>query len=119
MSRSEYEGKQWPDLEKIWDAEDTLSRPEVTAKEAEKATKTLLEQRQNQPKRHPLWAFFHEKSRADIDADLNLKIAAGKARQGDALTKGSGANSLAYALETPDNIAARSGKSRCRQLLQS
>lgn len=103
LDRNKFEKAQRPEWERIWKLEDEIA---TTASESKKAqlAEQLQQLKANQPWRHPLWAFFHEKSRTEYEEELREREQAG-------LTDDfPGAYSLAYSLEAPNKAEGTSGE---------
>ena len=83
-----------------------------TEKARSKAREDLDALRRNQPKRHPLWAFFHDKTQAEVEEDVQYRLQrrskVGTASEAEESTE-PGAYSLAYSLQKPDTAAGKSG----------
>jgi len=97
LDRNAFEAAQRPDYAAIWKLEDEISTTTNEGKKGQ-AMEQLQRLRQNHPWRHPLWAFFHEKNRAEHEEELREK------------PTHPGANSLAYSLETPNKAEGTSGR---------
>lgn len=109
LNRNERERAQWPDYAKIWQLEDKVQQARSgkgNSKDLEKNQSALLELRRDQPKRHPLWAFFHEKSQEELEGELRNR----SEKSEDIATAAPGTYSLASALEAPNKSAGTSGQ---------
>lgn len=103
INRREVEKAQRPDFEKIWKLEGDLAVERDESKAAG-LSEQLEKLRLGQPKRHPLWAFFREKTKEDHEDELQYLSASDK---GEGSSRPS-EFSLAMSIQKPD---AKSGKS--------
>ena len=115
LNRQRAEREQRPDFEKIGRLQDDIALA-TTDKGLQKAKENLDKLRQNQPSRHPLWAFFHEKTPSEITEEKDMLTLAEGASE-DRLSTVPGAYSLAHALEMPKKAAERSGQSLNESIL--
>lgn len=103
------EKAQRPDFENIWKLEsELLAVPnDKEATKIEKLRRQIADLRAKQPRRHPLWAFFKEKTEADHEDELQYlsaeQQAEGSSRQGEF--------SLAVSIQKPAAKLANAGKS--------
>lgn len=110
LNREVVEKAQQPDYEKIWRLQDEIAAT-TSSREFEEKSKQLAELRANQPRRHPLWAFFHEKTKRDAeDVEKHAKFT--KGRDGVDVPP-PGYYSLANSLDRPNREASRSGELAC------
>lgn len=100
LSREATEKAQSPDYKKLWTLEDQIVGG-TTSKAREKARVELEQLRRDQPKRHPLWAFFAEKTQKEMDEEAKAGGSSSSAGQ----------HSLAVSLQKPDALAGNSGRS--------
>ncbi|KAK9897797.1 MRP-L47-domain-containing protein [Cystobasidium minutum MCA 4210] len=108
LKREVEEKAQQPDFEKLWRLQDEIAST-TNARELEQKTKELAELRANQPRRHPLWAFFHEKTKRDAE-DLDKYAKWTKGPNGEDIPP-PGYYALGNALNRPNREASRSGRS--------
>lgn len=114
LNREVEEKAQQPDYEKMWRLQDEVAST-TSSREFEEKSKQLAELRANQPKRHPLWAFFHEKTKRDSeDMEKNAKFTKGPDGEDRAPR---GYYSLANSIDRPNREASRSGKLRLQSLI--
>ena len=99
LSRAATEKAQSPDYKKVWTLEDQIVGG-TTSKAREKARLELEQLRKDQPKRHPLWAFFAEKTQKEMDEEAKAGGSSSSAGQ----------HSLAVSLQKPDALAGNSGE---------
>jgi hypothetical protein len=104
LNRREVERAQQPDFKKIWKLEADLANERDDGK-TDGLVKQLEKLRLEQPKRHPLWAFFREKTKEDHDDELQYLSADQK---GDGSNR-PGEFSLAVSIQRPDAKMGRSG----------
>jgi hypothetical protein len=108
LNRQAEEKAQQPDFEKMWRLQDEISST-TSARERDEKVQQLADLRANQPKRHPLWAFFHEKTKRDQE-DAEKHVTFGKDANGQETIPPAGYYSLAYSLDKPNREASRSGE---------
>ena len=104
LSRAKVEQGQLPDYSKIWSLEDRLMG-ETKEDKRKGLAEELANLRLGSPRRHPLWAFFHEKTRIDYEneqTDYEVRKVVDKETQ-------PGYYSLAYSLVKPDKTYSTSG----------
>lgn len=111
LSRAAEEQKQLPNYDAIWLAEGEVTAAGENESKRSAALEKVQRLRAAAPERHPLWAFFHEKSQDEVEADRKDKLAKGKGKALDEAAPSSGEYSLAYSLKIPDVTAGRSGES--------
>lgn len=116
LNREIEERAQQPDYEKLWRLQDEISAG-TNEREISNKTKELEELRVKQPRRHPLWAFFHERTRAGAE-DAEKYMTFKTDSEGKELAP-PGYFSLGFSLDKPDRAASTSGKSALRTVLQS
>lgn len=110
LKREVEEKAQNPDFEKMWRLQDEINST-TSSRELETKTKELEELRANQPRRHPLWAFFHEKTKRDAE-DLDKYAKFTKGPNGEDIPP-PGYYALGNALNRPHREASRSGEFVC------
>lgn len=108
LSQADVERAQRPDFEAIWAAERSLAVLQDTEPEYKKAAQKLHELRSSMPKRHPLWAFFHEKTAKDAQDEVEARRIR-REKTGHTATEPD-EFSLAYALEPSSTTQFNSGK---------
>lgn len=105
IDRRAVEKAQRPDFEKIWRLESELAVEQDQAK-VKKLREQIAAVRAAQPRRHPLWAFFREKTQADHEDEQEYLSAEQKAEG----SSRPGEFSLAVSIQKPVAKIGNSGK---------